>query len=210
MKKFLLLFLMLSTTLFGQKVEHGVLAGATLGFPMQDKKNSPVPPPSDFFLYQNNLYGGGKIGYRFRFMPAQKSFFDLDLTAGFQSLNFSKYKPNADGSDPNEGYAHFDKEDCNNFLLPIAVTGSWNYRFNEKFHAGLGVSPILYVQPHSAFDLSIMAKVGYRINKQIELGFSYQYGCLNVMKHFNPAKSKGRKGHMSDLTVSVFIPFYIK
>lgn len=210
MKKFLLLFLLISTTLFAQKVEHGVLAGATLGFPLQDKNDSPVPPPSDFFLYQNNLYGGGMVGYRFRFMPAQKSFLDLDLTAGFQSMSASKYKPNADGSDPNDGYAHFEKEDFNDFLLPVAVTASWNYRFTNKFHAGLGVAPTLYVQPHTAFDLSVMAKVGYRVNNRIELGLSYQYGCLNVMKQFNPEKSKGRKGHLSDLMVSIYIPFSIK
>lgn len=210
MKKILLLFLLISATLSSQNVEHGVLAGATLGIPMQDKKDSPIPPPDDFFLYQNNLYGGGRLGYRFRLMPAQKSFFDMDLTAGFQGLGASKYKPNADGSDPNDGYAYFDKEDCNELLLPIAATVSWNYRLTEKFHAGLGVSPTLYVQPHSAFDLSVMAKVGYRVNKRIELGLSYQYGCLNVMKHFNPSKSKGRKGHLSDLMVSVYVPFSVK
>lgn len=55
----------------------------------------------------------------------------------------------------------------------------------DKFHFGLGVAPTLYVQPQTVFDLSIMAKVGYRLSKHCELGLSYQYGCLNTLKHFN-------------------------
>ena len=55
----------------------------------------------------------------------------------------------------------------------------------DKFHFGLGVAPTLYVQPQTVFDLSIMAKVGYRLSKHCELGLSYQYGCLNTQKHFN-------------------------
>lgn len=114
------------------------------------------------------------------------------------------------GGDPNKGYGHFDGEDINDFLLPIAVTATWNYRFTDKFHAGLGVAPKLYVQPHAAFDLSVVAKMGYRVCKHFELGLSYQYGCLNVMKHFNDGKSQGRKGHLSDLMLSVYIPFSVK
>ena len=55
----------------------------------------------------------------------------------------------------------------------------------DKFHFGLGVAPTLYVQPQTVLDLSIMAKVGYRLSKHCELGLSYQYGCLNTLKHFN-------------------------
>ena len=66
----------------------------------------------------------------------------------------------------------------------------------DKFHFGLGVAPTLYVQPQTVFDLSIMAKVGYRLSKHCELGLSYQYGCLNTLKHFNnnqPFSHVGRK-----------------
>lgn len=210
MKKVLFLLLLISSSVFAQKVEHGILAGASLGFPLQDKNETPAPPVSDFFLYNNDLFGGGMIGYRFRFLPEQKTFFDLDLTAGFQSLGALKYKPYMNGGDPNNGYGHFDGEDINDFLLPIAVTATWNYRFTDKFHAGLGVAPKLYVQPHAAFDLSVVAKMGYRVCKHFELGLSYQYGCLNVMKHFNDGKSQGRKGHLSDLMLSVYIPFSVK
>ena len=116
MKKVLFLLLLISSSVFAQKVEHGILAGASLGFPLQDKNETPAPPASDFFLYNNDLFGGGMIGYRFRFLPEQKSFFDLDLTAGFQSLGAFKYKPYMNGGDPNNGYGHFDGEDINDFL----------------------------------------------------------------------------------------------
>ena len=71
---------------------------------------------------------------------------------------------------------HRKQRACNR-ILPTNVT--------DKFHFGLGVAPTLYVQPQTVFDLSIMAKVGYRLSKHCELGLSYQYGCLNTLKHFN-------------------------
>ena len=80
----------------------------------------------------------------------------------------------------------------------------------DKFHFGLGVAPTLYVQPQTVFDLSIMAKAGYRLSKHCELGLSYQYGCLNTLKHFNDGPALGRRGHLSDLMLSVYIPFVIK
>lgn len=71
MKKLLFLLLLVSSSVFAQKVEHGILAGASLGFPLQDKNETPAPPASDFFLYNNDLFGGGMIGYRFRFYPSK-------------------------------------------------------------------------------------------------------------------------------------------
>ena len=72
MKKLLFLLLLVSSSVFAQKVEHGILAGASLGFPLQDKNETPAPPASDFFLYNNDLFGGGMIGYRFRFFTRAK------------------------------------------------------------------------------------------------------------------------------------------
>ena len=91
--------------------------------------------------------------------------------------------------------------------MPISVAASWNYHITEKFYFGLGIAPTLYVRPQAVFDLPVLAKVGYRVGKYCELALSYQYGCLDVLKHFNKGAANGRKGHFSDIMVSVYIPF---
>lgn len=53
------------------------------------------------------------------------------------------------------------------FVMPISVAASWNWRFTKKFHLGVGIAPTLYVQPQAVFDLSVMAKVGYRLSKLV-------------------------------------------
>lgn len=85
-----------------------------------------------------------------------------------------------------------------------------NWRFTKKFHLGVGIAPTLYVQPQAVFDLSVMAKVGYRLSKHCEFGLSYQYGCFNTLKHFNNGLANGRRGHLSDLMLSVYVPFVLK
>ena len=64
--------------------------------------------------------------------------------------------------------------------------------------------------PQAVFDLSVMAKVGYRLSKHCEFGLSYQYGCFNTLKHFNNGPANGRRGHLSDLMLSVYVPFVLK
>ena len=71
---FLCLFFAISVS--AQKLEHGALIGGSIGFPMQDKGES-VTPPSDNMSYNHDLKGGGLLGYRFRFLPVSKSFFDV-------------------------------------------------------------------------------------------------------------------------------------
>ena len=204
---FLCLFFAISVS--AQKVEHGALIGGSIGFPMQDKGES-VTPPSDNMSYNHDLKGGGLLGYRFRFLPVSKSFFDVDVTMGFQGMSTYKYSPYYE-SDGNGNFATGkDGKSFSEFIIPISLSASWNYKFTDKFHAGLGVAPTLYVQPQAVFDLAVLAKIGYRVSKHCELGLTYQYGCLDVMKHFNEGPALGRRGHFSDLMLSVYIPFVIK
>lgn len=204
MKKILFLLLLVSSGVFAQKVEHGMLIGSGLGFPMQDK--SVISPENDYFDHQ--LKGNGMIGYRLRFMPENKSFFDVDLSLGFQGMQTKRSPYGLTGVGNNyTGNGNTMKE----FVFPISITAGWNYRLSDKFYCGLGVAPTLYVQPRAVFDLGILAKVGYQVSKHCELALSYQYGCLNVLKDFNiDAGNKGRKGHLSDLMFSVYIPFSVK
>lgn len=212
MKKILFLLLLVASTVSAQEVEHGALIGGGIGFPMQDKGEI-VSPPSDNLNYNHDLKGNGMIGYRFRFLPANKSFFDLDVTMGFQGMSGYKYSPYFVSCDKDGDF------DCayspegksfSEFIMPLSITASWNYKFTDRFHAGVGVAPTLYVQPQAVFDVAVLAKVGYRVSKHCELGLSYQYGCLDVMKHFNDGPALGRKGHFSDLMFSVYVPFSIK
>ena len=204
---FLCLFFAISVS--AQKLEHGALIGGSIGFPMQDKGES-VTPPSDNMSYNHDLKGGGLLGYRFRFLPVSKSFFDVDVTMGFQGMSTYKYSPYYE-SDENGNFATGkDGKSFSEFIMPISLSASWNYKFTDKFHAGVGVAPTLYVQPQAVFDLAVLAKVGYRVSKHCELGLTYQYGCLDVLKHFNEGPALGRRGHLSDLIFSVYIPFVIK
>lgn len=180
-KLFFLLLVIFSTSAFAQKVEHGVLVGGGIGFPMQDSKQ--LIPPTNELRYDHNLKGNGMIGYRLRFLPQQKHFFDLDLTIGFQGMSTNKYAPFY--SQETDGTYYGKGEDFSEFIMPVSIAASWNYRITEKFFFGLGVAPTLYVRPQAVFDLPVLAKIGYRAGKHCELALSYQYGCLDVLKHFN-------------------------
>lgn len=210
MKKILFLLMSLIPIFASaQKVEHGALIGGGIGFPMQDKGES-ITSSSNDMSYNHDLKGGGTLGYRFRFLPVSKSFFDVDVTMGFQGMSTYKYSPYY-GSDGNGNVAiGKDGKSFSEFIVPISLSASWNYKFTDKFHAGVGVAPTLYVHPQVVFDLAVLAKVGYRVSKHCELGLTYQYGCLDVLKHFNEGPALGRRGHFSDLMFSVYIPFTIK
>lgn len=207
MKKILFLLLLVSTSVFAQ-VEHGLLVGGGVGFPMQD--NQKIVPPSDDLVYDHDLKGNGMIGYRFRFLPEQKFFYDLDVSLGFQGMSTYKYSPFLT-SNGNDGHYDGGKgKSISEFIMPVSVAASWNYKLSDKFYIGLGAAPTLYVRPQVVFDLSVLAKVGYRVSQHCELSLSYQYGCLNTLKHFNHGSANGRTGHLSDLMLSVYIPFTIK
>ena len=158
MNKLLFLLLLISSSVFAQKVEHGLLVGGGVGFPMQDGS---VYSPEPRYGYINDVKGNGMIGYRFRFFPQQQSFIDLDATIGFQGMQVYKYKAaqlgDIDKVKPGD-YVISPGESFTDFIMPISVTATWNYRITDKFHAGVGASPTLYVQPQTVFDVSIVAK----------------------------------------------------
>lgn len=217
MYKVLICLLFLSTSMFAQKVEHGALIGIGLGYPIQAK--TPYDSFADgeisleeyatYYGYDNNVKLNGSIGYRFRFLTERRYFFDLDASVGFQRLEAYKQKVYVAGI-TNEDESGLPGKTFREFVMPISLSASWNYKFTDKFHAGIGAVPTMYMQPQIVFDLAVLAKVGYRVSKHCELGLTYQYGCLDVLKHFNEGLSLGRSGHFSDLMFSVYIPFAVK
>ena len=184
MKKILFLLLLVSTSTFAQ-IEHGLLVGAGVGFPLQDSWKRTTWGDESNWSYRHDYKLNSMIGYRFRFLPEQKFFYDLDITMGFQKMETTKYFP------------YYESIEDGIYV-------------SKKVHLGVGIAPTLYVQPQVVFDLSVMAKVGYRLSKHCEFGLSYQYGCFNTLKHFNNGPANGRRGHLSDLMLSVYVPFVLK
>ena len=151
-KLFFLLLVIFSTSAFAQKVEHGVLVGGGIGFPMQDSKQ--LIPLTNELRYDHNLKGNGMIGYRLRFLPQRKHFFDLDLTIGFQGMSTQKYVPFLSKQDGT--YTGNEGDEFSEFVMPISLAASWNYRITGKFFFGLGIAPTLYVRPQAVFDLPVL------------------------------------------------------
>ena len=207
MKRHLLFLLLLVSISVSAQVEHGVLVGGGVGFSMQDNKQ--LDWDASDLKYNHKLKINGMIGYRFRFLPERTFFYDLDVTVGFQNMNSHKYSPflAADG----DYVGHSDGEkDFSEFIMPVSVAASWNIRFSKNCYVGLGVAPTLYARPQAVFDLPVLAKLGCRAGRHCELSLSYQYGCLNTLKHFNNGPAYGRTGRLSDFMFSVYIPFTIK
>lgn len=220
MKKKLLLLLtaIVTVPVFAQQIEHGTLVGVGVGFSLQDDpknisfKSKEEAYKEGYYIYDNNIKSNGLLGYRFRIKPEQKrTFYDIDMTVGLQWMQTKKYRSvpmfliNGDVN-PEFDKAWKDRKTIKQFYMPVSVTGSWNYSFSDKLFMGIGLSPTLYVSPNVAFDLSIMPRIGYKISKRCELDLTFQYGSLDVMKRFNEGNSKGRRGHLSDLMFSVYVP----
>lgn len=214
MKKilFFLACMLLSNAAMAQ-VEHGALVGGNAVFPIQDgrKFSGDWETEQAKHSFQNWVRPQITVGYRFRFLPREKFFYDLDIRAGFQWTNSHHYNYYLGFiPDGNGGYlAGSDHTGFHEFLLPISISASWNWQFGKGFHLGAGLAPTLYVSPNPVFDLGVLAKFGYRVCKHLELGLTYQYGCLNTLKHFENDGKAGRRGHLSDLMFSVYVPFHL-
>ena len=65
--------------------------------------------------------------------------------------------------------------------------------------------PGIWFQPMmEKFDIPLVWKVGYNINNKIDLAINYRLGFTNVIDD-----RIYKKGHISDLNLSIFIPFTI-
>ena len=217
MKKILFFFacMLLSNAAIAQ-VEHGALVGANLVFPLQDSRKtySTLEENKQNYTFVNSTRPQFTVGYRFRFLPQEQFFYDVDIRAGFQWTNSHHYNVYLGGvTEYGDGsFSYIENEDnrqFSEFLIPLSVSASWNWHISKRFHVGAGIAPTLYVSPNAVFDLGVLAKVGYRVSKHLELGLTYQYGCLNTLKHFENDGKAGRRGHLSDLMLSVYVPFHL-
>ena len=83
------LFLVSICVLSSAQVEHGLLVGAGVGFPLQDGWKETTWGDKSNLDYRNDYKLNSMIGYRFRFLPEQKFFYDLDVTMDFKRWKLS-------------------------------------------------------------------------------------------------------------------------
>ena len=132
--------------------EQGLLIGAGAGFPVQNGAETDGFNSGSYWNYRHDYKLNSLIGYRLRFLPERTFFYDLDLTLGFQKMETDKYWSALHVPAPDK-----DKT-LTEFVMPISVAASWNWRFARRFFLGAGVAPTLYAQPRAAFDLGLLAE----------------------------------------------------
>ena len=100
------------------------------------------------------------------------------------------------------------------FSLPLSV----NYHLVKGLYAGVGVEPVLDISTYSPgdmpffycnFDLPVHVKVGYTINKKVDIALIYRYGVFNTINDSKDHKAY-LDGNLSDLSLSIFVPFVAK
>lgn len=112
------------------QVEHGLLVGAGVGFPLQDSWQQTTWGDKSNWSYRHDYKLNSLIGYRFRFLPEQKFFYDLDVSMGFQKMETTKsfpYLETTGNGSVSGGLDVFDE-----FVMPISVSASWNWRFAKN------------------------------------------------------------------------------
>ena len=198
-KKFICLLyaLVLSVNLSAQ-TKSGLLAGVGMGFEKlsMDEMNADYEKGVRFDdIYNYNLH----LGYRFRFEPSRKLFFDIDPLMKLQALKSWDYYPPI----KTNPYASATVI-ARNVNFQLAVSSTFNLRLTEQFYIGVGVEPTLnIVTDGKPFDIPVLGRVGFDLGK-VDVAVTYRQGFMNVVHD-----QKYKIGRTSDVNVSLFIPFNI-
>lgn len=216
MKRFIVSLLLLSAPLSAQRLTHGLLLGGGIGF----THNLEVNPACDEygrdgFIYNDTFDYTLYLGYRFRFiLPRnERIFFDTDATFRYNKLGVHRaYYP---GNKPDELTPFWTlRNGHGQFTLPLSA----NYRLVKGLYAGVGVEPVLDISTYSPgdmpffycnFDLPVHLKVGYTISKRVDIALVYRYGFFNTINDAKEHKAY-LDGNLSDLSLSIFVPFVAK
>lgn len=199
----MILFVLSVHTGYSQ-LRTGLLVGGGLGFErnLSPNLNNPlifeeIQNGVKFLSeYQFNLM----LGYRFRMENRRykKWFYDVDPLINAKVFKSTKeYYTN--GVQGGSVIAH----DMN---LSFAVFSSINYKLVKGLYAGIGVEPTWYIASEGkAFDIPLLWKIGYNVNNKIDFAINYRLGFTNSVD-----SKTFQKGQISDLNISVFIPFTLK
>lgn len=190
-------FLLFSCSVFAQ-TEHGLLIGGGIGFEnISINSNNPDFQKGQRFnsTYKYNLF----VGYKFRFENQRNDqlFFDIDPLLRLQTLENETFFP---GSSADYTSVTALAKDIN---FQLGVASSLNYKLFNSFFAGIGIEPTWNIVTEGKhFDIPILVRIGYQFSRKIELDITYRYGFLNTID-----KQLFEKGRMSDVNLSIFIPF---
>ncbi|MDR0431447.1 MAG: hypothetical protein LBH58_13375 [Tannerellaceae bacterium] len=203
-KIFLLAALFVSLHVSSQvEVKSGLIVGSGSGS-LYDAKFKPSSDMNEI----NYKAPDAALGYRFRLQPSGKRFFyEVDILAGLKRFDHARYvglfsKDNESSLIPLDVYKH------NYFHLTLGA--SWNYRFVDKWYAGVGINPTLYAakgRKHDnrltgySFDIPAVLKLGYDFGC-VDVSFNYAYGFSNISQSDYITKARLRNWQ-----VQFFIPF---
>lgn len=188
-----------------QVLRTGLLVGGGLGFEHNLTPNSGRPDiwqEGDYKIdYKDKYQFGASLGYRFRIEHGKNDrlFYDMDLI-----LDAKVFKNTKSYYVDNELASRIIGHDAN---LALSLSPSVNYRLVKGLYVGMGIEPTWYMVPTNdgkKFDIPLVWKVGYNINNKIDLAINYRLGFTNVIDD-----RIYKKGHISDLNLSIFILFTI-
>lgn len=201
------LLLLLSTAAFAQetegstprKVSSGLLVNGGVGF----ARNASdwydlntfwnIEPVNGEMAYKGNV----ALGYRFRIEPgrSKRFFFDMDLLL---DARFYQDIDHFSGT----GVVPRGTTRSNSVRCSFAFSPSANYRITEQLYAGIGLEPTVYFAKRRNLDLPIVWKVGYRFGK-VDVALNYRLGLAHTLDKWTLPR-----GEVSDLNLSVYLPFF--
>lgn len=189
-----------------QKLQTGLLVGGGLGFEHNltpDLSHSDIWQEKEYMLeYKYEYQFGASLGYRFRIENGKNNrlFYDIDLL-----LDAKVFKNTKSYYLDHEIASRVTAHDAN---LAFSLSPSVNYKLIKGLYAGIGIEPTWYMIPTTdgkKFDIPLIWKVGYNINNRIDFAINYRLGFINVVDD-----RIYKKGHISDLNLSIFIPFTLR
>jgi len=200
---FLLVLTFVSVETFAQ-VKTGLLIGGGLGFEqgLKINKNYPLILKDGAYIDDNYQYNG-LLGYRIRFenKKYQSIFFDVDPLVNLKVYESKDYYPK---DETNYGSPAWIKSHNVNFSL--AVSSSVNYRITSSLYIGAGIEPTWnIVTDGKHFDAPVLGRIGYNCHGKVDFALTYKQGFTNVIN-----TDRYTKGRISDLSLSVFVPFKSK
>ena len=200
MKKLLVLFLLVISVNCMAQIETGLLIGGGIGNVTNTslRLNDPgvIQTLEKSGKYSLNYQFNTTLGYRFRlYNPKHKAFFyDLDVLTGIKKIELK-----TSFSDETNALSEVKSSD---WFCPVSLAASVNYRIMKGLYVGVGVAPTCIFASKIAFDIPVVAKVGYDIKNKIGFSLSYQHSLLKAFK-----TNEYDGGRFSEWNVSVYIPF---
>jgi len=200
---FLLVLTFVSVETFAQ-VKTGLLIGGGLGFEQGLKINKNYPPILKKGAYiDDNYQYDGLLGYRIRFenKEHQSLFFDVDPLVNLKVYESKDYYPKDEipYGPPSWIKSH-------NVNFSFAISSSINYKIISGLYIGAGIEPTWnIITDGKTFDAPILGRIGFNANNKIDFALTYRQGLTNSLND-----NRYTKGRVSDINISVFIPFTSK